>query len=197
MAVLYPSAIGKGPDHVLFSKGTKEYKQNAGLDIDKDGHVTVHDAAHKVRALLSEAGAGIGEVLRNGSKGAEVEKLQDQLVQFGYLTAEEKSTGAGTFGPRTERALIAFQTDNHLAANGTVAEEPLGGLSGLVRRVSDLPPRDGQTLGHEQGLGVGFLDLHGRAGSGGEATRAVDGNAPARVEAGPPIATPYSVSAVT
>ena len=26
--------------------------------------------------------------------------------------------------------------------------------------VGDLPARDGQTLGHEQGLGVGFLDLH-------------------------------------
>ncbi|HEX8905679.1 MAG TPA: transglycosylase SLT domain-containing protein, partial [Longimicrobiaceae bacterium] len=33
MAVLFPAAIGKGADHVLFRKGTTAYEQNKGLDI--------------------------------------------------------------------------------------------------------------------------------------------------------------------
>ena len=32
--------------------------------------------------------------------------------------------------------------------------------------VGDLPAGDGQALGDEQRLGVGFLDLHARDGSG-------------------------------
>jgi hypothetical protein len=49
MAILYPAAIGKGASHVLFSSGTTAYAQNAGLDTNKDGSVTVGEAAAKVR----------------------------------------------------------------------------------------------------------------------------------------------------
>jgi hypothetical protein len=52
MAVLFPSAIGKGPDHVLFRKPTKRYEQNSVLDVNKDGTVTVREAAAKVRARI-------------------------------------------------------------------------------------------------------------------------------------------------
>lgn len=54
MSVLYPVAIGKGSDHVLFRKGTITYKQNAGLDINKNGFVTVYEAAEKVRQTLNK-----------------------------------------------------------------------------------------------------------------------------------------------
>jgi len=52
MAVLFPAAIGKGPDHVLFRKPSKQYTQNSGLDGNKDGTVTVREAAAKVRARI-------------------------------------------------------------------------------------------------------------------------------------------------
>lgn len=52
MAVLYPAACGKGPNHVLFRRGTITYKQNAGLDINKNGFITVGEAAAKVRSKL-------------------------------------------------------------------------------------------------------------------------------------------------
>jgi penicillin-insensitive murein DD-endopeptidase len=52
------------------------------------------------------------------SQGPEVEKLQDELVDLGYLTAQQKASGVGTFGPMTEGALKQFQQDNHLASNG-------------------------------------------------------------------------------
>lgn len=43
MAVLYPAAIGKSDDYVLFDGG-RAYEQNAGLDIDGDGKVTRGEA---------------------------------------------------------------------------------------------------------------------------------------------------------
>lgn len=52
------------------------------------------------------------------SQGPEVEKLQDELVDLGYLTAEQKAGGVGTFGPITEAALKQFQQDNHLTPSG-------------------------------------------------------------------------------
>ncbi len=54
MAILYPAAIGASPDHVLFKKGTTPYAQNKGLDSNRDGRVTVQEAASRVRAKLEK-----------------------------------------------------------------------------------------------------------------------------------------------
>jgi len=122
MAVLLPAAVGKGSDHVLFKKPSLQYKQNSGLDINKDGQITVGEAADKVRARLGAVNVGTGEILRRRSEGAEVERLQEELVDIGYLTRAQKQSGAGKFGPLTEAALKNFQRDNHLDANGTYDE---------------------------------------------------------------------------
>jgi hypothetical protein len=50
MAVLSPRAIGQAADTPLFTQGSLEYRQNAGLDRDDKGYVTVGDAAQMVRA---------------------------------------------------------------------------------------------------------------------------------------------------
>ncbi|MBO0930364.1 transglycosylase SLT domain-containing protein [Fibrella aquatilis] len=42
-AVFYPAAIGKPTDHVLFSRGSTAYKWNKGMDMNKNGHVSVGD----------------------------------------------------------------------------------------------------------------------------------------------------------
>ena len=118
MAVLFPAAVGKGSDHVLFTKPSKQYKQNSGLDINKDGQITVGEATDKVRARLGAASVGTGEILRRGSTGPEVERLQEELIDIGYLTRAQKQSGPGKFGPLTEAALKNFQRDNHLEANG-------------------------------------------------------------------------------
>jgi hypothetical protein len=49
MAVLWPKAIGKDAGYPLFRQGTIAYKQNAGLDTNKDGTVTKFEAAAKVK----------------------------------------------------------------------------------------------------------------------------------------------------
>lgn len=54
MAVLFPKAIGKSDDFVLFRKGTKAYEQNRGLDKTKDGTVTKREAAAKVVSLVGK-----------------------------------------------------------------------------------------------------------------------------------------------
>ena len=43
LAVLYPKARHQSPCFTLYAKPSKAYNQNAGLDQDKDGRVTVHD----------------------------------------------------------------------------------------------------------------------------------------------------------
>jgi hypothetical protein len=56
MTILWPVAVGKSLDYVLFDKNDtdhpKRYIQNAGLDFDKDGKITKAEAAAKVRRQL-------------------------------------------------------------------------------------------------------------------------------------------------
>lgn len=58
MAVLYPKAIGKSPETVLFKQGTPEYFQNAGLDRQSKGTVTVADATQAVADYARRTGLG-------------------------------------------------------------------------------------------------------------------------------------------
>lgn len=49
LAVLYPGAIGKPNWHVLFQKPSRAYLQNSGLDLNKDGKVSVGDVKNKMK----------------------------------------------------------------------------------------------------------------------------------------------------
>jgi peptidoglycan hydrolase-like protein with peptidoglycan-binding domain len=120
MAVLYPKGIGKGKDFVLFEEGSKAYKQNIGLDVSGDGKITVGEACRKVSERLGTASMSNIVELKKGDVGAAVESLQDEMIDLGYLTLEEKKTGAGTFGNKTEAALKAFQKDILLKDTGVL-----------------------------------------------------------------------------
>lgn len=54
MAILWPAAIGKGLDSPLWSAESHPitYRQNAGLDIDKNFTITKREAAEKVQRTL-------------------------------------------------------------------------------------------------------------------------------------------------
>ena len=56
MAILWPAAIGKPDDHVLFAAPGRTYDQNRGLDRDRDGRVTKREAAAAVSAKLAKGG---------------------------------------------------------------------------------------------------------------------------------------------
>lgn len=53
MAILWPKAVGQPDEYALFTGGVA-YRQNAGLDTNKDGRVTKREAAAKVAGLLDE-----------------------------------------------------------------------------------------------------------------------------------------------
>lgn len=66
MAILWPKAIGKAESSTLWSKATMPttYRQNAGLDIDKNGVITKAEAAAKVQRKL-ERGMQPGLIWRS------------------------------------------------------------------------------------------------------------------------------------
>lgn len=56
MAILWPRAVGQPEGFVLFDRGKQPtaYRQNSGLDANRDGLVTKLEAASKVVALYTE-----------------------------------------------------------------------------------------------------------------------------------------------
>ena len=56
-------------------------------------------------------------VLKRGDEGDNVKKLQDVLVELGYMTTENISGGYGKYGPQTEKAVQALQ--KHLGFSET------------------------------------------------------------------------------
>ena len=62
MAIIYPKAIGKSNDYVLFSSSSSSYIANKGLDKNMDGSITKEEAAAKVKEKLEKG-------LKKGYKG--------------------------------------------------------------------------------------------------------------------------------
>lgn len=55
MAILWPKAVGKPDDYVLFQgPGSITYRQNAGLDANRDARVTKAETAAKLYAMRAE-----------------------------------------------------------------------------------------------------------------------------------------------
>lgn len=61
--------------------------------------------------------------LQNGSRGAEVKKLQESLVAAGYNV-----TADGQYGPKTAAAVRQYQQDNGLSVDGMAGDQTLGKL---------------------------------------------------------------------
>lgn len=82
MAILWPKAMGKPDDYVLYSNGDgKLYSQNAGLDINKDGKVTKAEATAK---MLQNSGNGVpyggGKPRRGGGGSGTHEAATNNLL---------------------------------------------------------------------------------------------------------------------
>jgi peptidoglycan hydrolase-like protein with peptidoglycan-binding domain len=56
--------------------------------------------------------------LQRGAAGAEVEKLQQDLLRLGYSLGT-----TGTFDDATETAVIQFQTDRNLTPDGVIGPQ--------------------------------------------------------------------------
>lgn len=63
-------------------------------------------------------------VLEVGSSGANVTKVQNRLIQYGYMTG----TADGKYGEKTRDAVILFQKRNGLSVDGRVGKETAAAL---------------------------------------------------------------------
>lgn len=61
-----------------------------------------------------------GVLLKQGAKGSNVKKLQEDLIALGYGTYMHPYEADSSFGPATLKAVRAFQKDNGLAVDGAV-----------------------------------------------------------------------------
>lgn len=66
-------------------------------------------------------GVPITQTLKRGSRGEQVKILQNRLNELGYSVG----TVDGIFGAQTQNAVIAFQRDNGLAADGIVGPKTI------------------------------------------------------------------------
>ena len=118
-------------------------------------------------------------VLRRGSRGEDVERLQRTLRDAGFDVGEVD----GKFGPRTESALKAYQQANGLRADGRAGEDTFGamGLEYIGRR-----RRPQQPAGGAQSPGGGAeTPAAGQAPAAGGQAPAAGGQAPAAGSAAP------------
>ncbi|MDH1660420.1 peptidoglycan-binding protein [Stenotrophomonas sp. GD03777] len=78
--------------------------------------------------------AGNG-VLVNGSKGDEVQAMQQKLSDLGYLGKDGKPLVAdGDFGPGTLEAVKQFQRDHHLTVDGKAGGTTLAALDAATQQ---------------------------------------------------------------
>ena len=73
---------------------------------------------------LLPAGASAATVLEVGSRGDDVKKVQQKLIQFGYMTG----TADGRYGEKTRDAVLWFQRKNGLTADGKVGAKTAAAL---------------------------------------------------------------------
>ena len=111
MAVLWPAAVGKSDDYVLYRRGSRNYQANAPLDTNSDGTVTRGEAWRKAASnvasmpgmhfdqtpdgsvtptarpspeeLLQQNQAGAEEILRPRARPEEVQALTPRLLELG------------------------------------------------------------------------------------------------------------------
>lgn len=114
MAVLWPKAVGKDDNYVLWNKGTAQYKANSGLDMDGNGTITKGEAA--ARAWGRSSGAGpmpsmTGEVFTSIRDAV---RPPSDTPEFRTIRTEPEggATGAveGTQVPSQPEAVAGSQT---------------------------------------------------------------------------------------
>lgn len=74
--------------------------------------------------LMLWNGGGARALSKYGSRGSEVTQIQQRLQELGY----DPGTADGIYGTRTQQAVLAFQRDNGLAADGIAGKNTLAAL---------------------------------------------------------------------
>lgn len=107
----------------------RSFQKDAGLAVD--GIVGSKTWQALGSETSSSRGSGASDninsrsLLKVGSRGSAVSNLQERLKSLGYLTGKVD----GTFGSQTQKAVISFQKDNGLAADGIVGAKTITKLN--------------------------------------------------------------------
>ena len=128
MVILWRGSKASWQGHVAFLvrfEGDKVVLRggNQGNAVTDQGYP--RDRILGIRRADNVVAGGARPVLRRGDSGAWVLDLQDQLVGLGYTLGQKDSK----FGPRTLAAVVAFQADNGLTADGIVGDRTWAALA--------------------------------------------------------------------
>lgn len=85
---------------------------------------------------ITAEGVTVGIALEKGGPSEAVGLLQDALVELGYMTLDQIGNFHGTFGPKTEAAVSAFQQHLGLTATGKFGDVERKALEDIQSGVS-------------------------------------------------------------
>lgn len=128
MAVLWPLAVGKPRDYVLWSEGAREYLDNKGLDVNHDGSVTVGEASDQVRAMMRPESVStplpaeillIGDSLARGLGPAMAPEMAKRGATLTHRGEDGSSVAHWLAGSRTARAMTDSAPSLTLVSLGT------------------------------------------------------------------------------
>ncbi len=114
-------ATGSGIFGLQTQSAVQDFQRNTGINPTGTFDNATRNAMQKI----------LGGV-RKGERSALVERMQDRLVQMGFMTARQKATGPGIFGSQTKAALEQFQRRNGLGVDGIFGPRSYKALFGAV-----------------------------------------------------------------
>ena len=117
----YPVGKVDGVFGVITNSGLRRFQSDSRLTVDG----LVGSATRAVlKSSLSSTKAASSGILREGSRGDQVRRLQDLLNKQGFPPGPID----GIFGPRTLIAVISFQKDRGLRVDGIAGSQTQGAL---------------------------------------------------------------------
>lgn len=96
----------------------------SGTPVTAPTTTTDTDSAAEGSATEPTATVTASGILREGSRGADVQRVQELLTTVGYAPGPVD----GIFGPKTKVAVLAFQDDHGLRVDGLVGSNTRAAL---------------------------------------------------------------------
>jgi len=95
-------------------------------------------AANTVVPDIPEEPVVYREMLKQGSRGDSVRKLQEMLIELGFSVGPDGADG--DFGANTYSAVRRFQIENHLTVDGIVGDETWDALEKALKKEEEPKP---------------------------------------------------------
>jgi len=157
----------------------KAFQRNNGLSGDGQAGAQTQTKLYSSSARYADhpvatADPGQARTLSLGMTGNDVFALQARLIELRYLTG----VADGVFGEETKEALIAFQKNNNLTADGNAGASTLRKIAGSCKaatRVTPSPAPSGTVTLREGDTGENVYILQARLFELGYYTGRIDG----------------------